>query len=189
MARARVADALTPHLALQRDGGEAMHRQLYSTFRTAILDGVFAPGTRLPVHARARGRSRRVAHHGAAGVRATRERGVRDRALGRGDARRDESQYQRASALDDSRGAQRPARTGSSAASLALGDAVLDEFKIPRPAFQMVPFALGVPALDEFPVALWSRLIGRLWRTRASSCSASPTCAAIRRCARRSRST
>ena len=25
-----------------------MHRQLYSTFRTAILDGVFAPGTRLP---------------------------------------------------------------------------------------------------------------------------------------------
>ena len=48
MARARVADALTPHLALQREGGEAMHRQLYSTFRTAILDGVFAPGTRLP---------------------------------------------------------------------------------------------------------------------------------------------
>ena len=48
MPRARVADALTPHLALQREGGEAMHRQLYSTFRSAILDGVFAPGTRLP---------------------------------------------------------------------------------------------------------------------------------------------
>ena len=39
----------------------------------------------------------------------------------------------------------------------------------------MVPFARGRPAIDEFPVALWSRLIGRLWRTRAARCSASPT--------------
>jgi len=48
MARARVADALTPHLSLRREGGEAMHRQLYATFRSAILDGGFAPGARLP---------------------------------------------------------------------------------------------------------------------------------------------
>ena len=45
--------------------------------------------------------------------------------------------------------------------------AIVDEFKNPHPPFRMAPFALGVPALDEFPVALWSRLIGRLWRTRS----------------------
>jgi len=33
-----------------------------------------------------------------------------------------------------------------------------------RPAGKMRPFIPGIPALDEFPIALWSRLISRRWR-------------------------
>lgn len=48
MRRIRVADALPVHLALERQGGEALHWQLYTAFQAAILNGVFTPGTRLP---------------------------------------------------------------------------------------------------------------------------------------------
>src|SRR5450432_2440565 len=167
MARARVADALTPHLALQREGGEAMHRQLYSTFRTAILDGVFAPGTRLPStraladdlgvsrttvlqaferlvsegYATARsGAGTRV----ATSLHATAQRRSAIRVEGRGP-----------------RVLERPPRLSRAAR------AILDEFKKPHPPTRMVPFALGLPAIEEFPVQLWSRLVARTWRTRA----------------------
>jgi len=168
MARARVADAFTPHLALQRDGGEAMHRQLYSTFRTAILDGVFAPGTRLPstrALADDLGVSRttvlqafeRLVSEGYATARS----GAGTRVATTLSA----SAHRRSSIRVERSGSRAPDRPPRLSRSMT---AVLDEFKNPRPAFRMVPFALGVPAIDEFPVALWSRLIGRLWRTRAS---------------------
>jgi GntR family transcriptional regulator/MocR family aminotransferase len=167
MPRARVADALTPHLALQREGGDAMHRQLYSSFRSAILDGAFAPGMRLPstrALACDLGVSRttvlqafeRLVSEGYATARS----GAGTRVATTLNA----SAHRRSSIRVERSGPRAPERTPRLSRSAA---AVLDEFKHPRPAFQMVPFALGVPAIDEFPVALWSRLIGRLWRTRA----------------------
>ena len=33
-----------------------------------------------------------------------------------------------------------------------------------RPVRKSPPFTLGIPALDEFPVAVWSRLVSRQWR-------------------------
>ena len=167
MSRARVADALTPHLALQRDGGEAMHRQLYSSFRSAILDGVFAPGMRLPS-------TRALADD--LGVSRTTVLQAFERLVSEGYATARSGAGTRVattlSASAHRRSPLRVERTGPRAPDRALrlshsAMAVLDEFKNPRPAFQMVPFALGVPAIDEFPVAIWSRLIGRLWRTRA----------------------
>ncbi|MEO6208840.1 MAG: PLP-dependent aminotransferase family protein [Gemmatimonadaceae bacterium] len=167
MARARVADALTPHLALQRDGGEAMHRQLYSTFRSAILDGVFAPGTRLPstrALSQDLGVSRttvlqafeRLVSEGYATARSGAGTRVAT-TLNTTTQRRSTIRVERSepSAPD------RPPRL-----SRAM-HAILDEFKKPHPPARMVPFSLGLPAIDDFPVELWSRLIGRLWRTRA----------------------
>ncbi|MEP7064692.1 MAG: PLP-dependent aminotransferase family protein [Gemmatimonadota bacterium] len=168
MARTRVADALTPHLALQRDGGPAMHRQLYSTFRSAILDGVFAPGTRLPstrALADDLGVSRttvlqafeRLVSEGYATARSgagTRVATSLDTSAHRRSTMRVEGRTPRAP--------DRPPRLSRAAT------AMLDEFNVSRPAHRMVPFALGYPALDEFPVALWARIVGRLWRTRAT---------------------
>jgi GntR family transcriptional regulator/MocR family aminotransferase len=168
MARARVADALTPHLALQREGGEAMHRQLYSTFRSAILDGGFAPGTRLPS-------TRALADD--LGVSRTTVLQAFERLVSEGYATArsgagtrvatslNTTAHRRSAIRVEGRGARAPERDPRlSRASQAM----IDEFKSPRPPHRMVPFALGYPAIDEFPVALWARLIGRLWRTRAS---------------------
>jgi GntR family transcriptional regulator / MocR family aminotransferase len=168
MARARVADALTPHLALQREGGEAMHRQLYSTFRSAILDGGFAPGTRLPS-------TRALADD--LGVSRTTVLQAFERLVSEGYATArsgagtrvamslNTTAHRRSAIRVEGRGTRAPEREPRlSRASHAM----IDEFKSPRPPHRMVPFALGYPAIDEFPVALWARLIGRLWRTRAS---------------------
>jgi GntR family transcriptional regulator / MocR family aminotransferase len=59
------------------------------------------------------------------------------------------------------RAPERPPRLSRAAA------AMIEEFDVSRPRHRMAPFALGYPALDEFPVALWARINGRLWRTRA----------------------
>jgi GntR family transcriptional regulator / MocR family aminotransferase len=168
MSRARVADALTPHLALQREGGEAMHRQLYASFRSAILEGVFAPGMRLPS-------TRALAND--LGVSRTTVLQAFERLVSEGYATArsgagtrvattlSTTAHRRSSMRVERSGPRAPDRTPRLSRSTM---AVLDEFKNPRPAFQMVPFALGIPAIDEFPVALWARLIGRLWRTRAA---------------------
>ena len=166
MARARVADALTPHLALQREGGEAMHWQLYSTFRTAILDGGFAPGTRLPS-------TRALADD--LGVSRTTVLQAFERLVSEGYATArsgagtrvatslNTTAHRRSSIRMERSGPRAPDRPPRLSRSTI---AMIDEFKYPRPEFQ-IPFALGFPAIDEFPVALWARLIGRLWRTRA----------------------
>jgi len=168
MSRARVADALTPHLALQRVGGEAMHRQLYSSFRSAILEGQFAPGMRLPS-------TRALADD--LGVSRTTVLQAFERLVSEGYATArsgagtrvatslNTSAHRRSTMRVEGRAPRAPERPPRLSRSTI---AVLDEFKNPRPAFQMVPFALGLPAIDEFPVALWARLIGRLWRTRAA---------------------
>jgi GntR family transcriptional regulator / MocR family aminotransferase len=168
MSRARVADALTPHLALQREGGEAMHRQLYSSFRSAILEGVFAPGMRLPstrALADDLGVSRttvlqafeRLGSEGYATARSgagTRVATTLNTSAHRRSTMRVEGRAPRAP--------ERPLRLSRAATEM------IDEFNVTRPTHRMVPFALGYPALDDFPVALWARITGRLWRTRAT---------------------
>src|SRR6476469_4416058 len=168
MARARVADALTPHLALRREGGEAMHRQLYATFRSAILDGGFAPGARLPS-------TRALADD--LGVSRTTVLQAFERLVSEGYATaRSGAGTRVATSLNtkahrrssirmegrDGPAPDRPPRLSRAA------HAMIDEFKSPRPEHRRIPFALGFPAIDEFPVALWARIVGRLWRTRAS---------------------
>jgi len=168
MARTRVADALTPHLALQRDGGDAMHRQLYSSFRSAILDGVFAPGTRLPS-------TRALADD--LGVSRTTVLQAFERLVSEGYATaRSGAGTRVATSLATSahrrstmRVEGRASRTPERAPRLSrAATEMIDEFNVTRPTHRMVPFALGYPALDEFPVALWARINGRLWRTRST---------------------
>ena len=145
-----------------------MHRQLYSTFRSAILDGAFAPGTRLPstrALADDLGVSRttvlqafeRLVSEGYATARSgagTRVATSLASIAHRRSTMRVEGRAPRAP--------EKPPRLSSAAT------AMIDEFNVSRPTHRMVPFALGYPALDEFPVELWARINGRLWRTRAT---------------------
>lgn len=167
MRRIRVADALPVHLALKRQGGEALHWQLYTAFQAAILNGVFTPGTRLPS-------TRSLADD--LGVSRTTVLQAFDRLVSEGYATARSGAGTRVSTTLPTTSARvstsRELGPGSgvpdhpvrlSRAALAH----LDEFRDPRPQYRMVPFALGLPAIDEFPVALWARLVGRRWRTTA----------------------
>jgi GntR family transcriptional regulator / MocR family aminotransferase len=145
-----------------------MHRQLYSSFRSAILEGMFAPGMRLPstrALADDLGVSRttvlqafeRLVSEGYATARSgagTRVATSLNTSAHRRSTMRVEGRTPRAP--------ERPPRLSRAAMEM------IDEFNVTRPTHRMVPFALGYPALDEFPVALWARITGRLWRTRAT---------------------
>lgn len=150
------------NLTLQRDAGEAIYRQLYAALRSAILDGAFAPGARLPstrALADDLGVSRTtvlqafdlLVGEGYAVVPSTGgthvARTLPRRARGEPAVRRDQSEPRATPRL--SRGAQ----------------AMLQELGPPGVPFRPVPFAVGLAAIDEFPVDVWTRIVARQWRT------------------------
>src|SRR5579864_5362597 len=44
----RVASAILPIITIDRKVAEALHRQIYNSYRAAILDGSLRPGQRIP---------------------------------------------------------------------------------------------------------------------------------------------
>jgi GntR family transcriptional regulator/MocR family aminotransferase len=132
---------------LRRRGEVPLHRQLYERVRDAILRGVLKPGARLP-SARAMALEMRVA------------RGTVDLAL------------------------QQLASEGYLVTRGAAGTFVSDSVstaRLPEPhraplprksaldtlsRTPLRPFQIGVPAVDAFPLELWSRLLAR--RSRAA---------------------
>lgn len=166
LGRRRVADTFPLHLSLQRGEGEPMHQQLYVALRTAILDGAFAPLARLP--------STRVLADDL-GVSRTTVLQAFDRLISEGYATtRSTSGTRVAGVLPPLsrriRASATPAPTGRYASPQLSRSALacIDEFGPPRPDYHMAPFALGVPAIDQFPTELWARLTARRWRTGAS---------------------
>lgn len=145
-----------------------MYRQLYTALRTAILEGAFAPGARLPstrALADDLGVSRTtvlqafdlLVSEGYATTRSTGGTRVANTLphLPRGGASSSDSAQR-------SEQADAPPRLSRSAL------ACMDEFGSQRPPYRPVPFALGLPAIDEFPTDLWARLIARRWRTHSA---------------------
>lgn len=167
MPRTRVADALPVHLALRRGEAEAMYRQLYAALRTAVLEGAFAPGARLPstrALADDLGVSRTtvlqafdiLVSEGYATVRSTGGTRVANTL----------PHLPRRETAPDS--AHRPSQASSPPRLSRAAQACVEEFRTPRPPFRAVPFALGLPAIDEFPTALWARLVARRWRANSA---------------------
>ncbi|MEO7182050.1 MAG: PLP-dependent aminotransferase family protein [Gemmatimonadaceae bacterium] len=175
-------DTVPMQLTLDPRGGP-LHQQIYQALRAAILRGTFRPGERLPSSrelARDLGISRTTAlgayarlhsegyvvGNAGAGTRVAESiagtNGSRIPSLaegigitGRGHAahRRPERNVSSAPA-----GVLREPRLSSSVRAL------FDEGKwraVPR---QAVPFASGIPSLELFPVASWTRLAARRWR-------------------------
>lgn len=157
-----------------------LHRQIYEGVRTGILSGRFAANTRLPstrVLASELGVARNTVvlafdQLGAEGYLSTRrgggtrvragipdslinvnaDRALRDRA--RRPARRIAPSARAAAPRTPAR---IPARWTGVMRDLSTWGAGRD--------VDAVPFALGMPAVDAFPAALWSRLTARRWRS------------------------
>lgn len=168
MLRRRVADAFTLRLDLDRSGDVAMHRQIYEAFRTAILDGGFARGARLPS-------TRALAAD--LGISRTTVLQAFDRLVSEGYATAESGGGTRVATtlpLRSPRGSPARASVGRRREDLVpprisqAGTAYLGAVKSWRPYTPDVPFAFGLPALDQFPVDTWTRLLTRRWRQSAA---------------------
>jgi GntR family transcriptional regulator/MocR family aminotransferase len=167
----RASDAVEPLVLLDARAAAPLYQQLYDGLRQAIVAGRLRPGARLPA-ARALGTdlalSRNTVEQAYEQLHAE---GYLDRHPRRGTFVSDTTPDHVLHTASTLRLPQRPVQSllnaspptrllssrGEAIASIAL-PAGVNTFAAPR------PFRPGVPALDAFPVALWSRLSARHWR-------------------------
>jgi GntR family transcriptional regulator/MocR family aminotransferase len=146
------------------DRPDTLQRQIYADVRRSILGGTLAPGTRLPS-------SRALAED--LGVSRTTTLLAFDQLLAEGylTARRGAGTFVAADLPDDfppagvARLSRAPRRRPPSRRGLLLASATPTVHRLPSQ--EAVPFRLGIPALDAFPIGLWSRIAHR--RIRAAS--------------------
>jgi GntR family transcriptional regulator/MocR family aminotransferase len=143
--------------------GVGLQRQIYGSIRRSILDGVVAPGTRLPA-------SRALADD--LDVSRTTTLLAYEQLLAEGyvTARRGSGTFVAQELPDDLPRLGLPRRTAAtrhpplSRRGLALAATPAPARRLPGPPRA---FRIGVPALDLFPMRLWSQLAGR--RLRAAT--------------------
>lgn len=165
----RVGRHPTPFIFVDAAQDEPLHRQLYDAIRAAIVSGKLPAGARLPS-------SRTLASE--TGVSRVTVGVAFDqlRAEGYVEARTGSGTFVREGLPDDALLARRrtPAakpRTKSSSLTPVSVPRVPDA-RVPAeslPVHQRAPIAFiaGLPALDLFPVKLWSKLSARRWRGAA----------------------
>ena len=167
----RASDAVEPLVLLDPRSAAPLYRQLYEGLREAIVAGRLRPGARLPA-ARALGSdlalSRNTVEQAYEQLHAE---GYLDRHPRRGtfvsDTTPDDVLHARPTSREPRRivfpsRSSAPPRRLLSSRGAAIADVALpagvNTFAPPR------PFRPGVPALDAFPMALWSRLSARHWQ-------------------------
>jgi GntR family transcriptional regulator/MocR family aminotransferase len=152
------------HLSLDTSGGRPLHAQIFDAIREAIAVGRLAPGARLPS-------TRTLASD--LGVSRTTVLAVFDRLVAEGLVVANVGAGTRVSHPSPQRVVRRPARETTAerppppAILGRAGTALVEGGDKRRHASSTVPFSMGVPALEVFPVDVWSRLTTRRWRTSA----------------------
>ncbi len=140
-----------------------LYRQLYDRLRTAILMGQLTPGTRLPS-------TREMATE--LGLSRNTLMNAFDQLLAEGyvEGHVGSGTFVSSTLPDDLLEARastkRAVRLHPVGRALSLRGKVLaaTPVTVAGPVGKMRPFIPGIPALDEFPVALWSRLMAQRWR-------------------------
>ncbi len=156
-----VAERVPPGLVLEPGADEPLHRQLYDRLRESVLTGMLPPGTRLAstrVMASELGVSRNTV---MAAFNQLLAEGYLQGRVGSGtfvtrtlpdDVLRARAARPERETVDRGRGlSRRGAKLVETPVSVA---------RVGAP----VAFRPGLPALDEFPLDLWSRLVARRWR-------------------------
>jgi GntR family transcriptional regulator/MocR family aminotransferase len=156
-----VSERIPPTLTLDPQAGEALHRQLYDRLRDSVLAGALPPGTRLAS-------TRTMAHE--LGVSRNTVMTAFNQLLAEGylQGRTGSGTYVTRTLPDDALRARRatpaveraPRGRGVSGRGARL---IATPVSVVRPAAPAA-FRVGLPAVDEFPLELWSRLLARTWR-------------------------
>ncbi len=151
-------------LALEPEGGQPLHRQLYGQLREAVLRGRLAPGLRLPSSralARELGCSRNTV---LAAFEQLLSEGYLEGRAGSGTYVSPVLPEQLlAAAPAPARAAASPAASPVPVPGLSRRGARLAEGRPPARG-PLRPFLVGVPDTAFFPFDVWSRLLARCWR-------------------------
>jgi GntR family transcriptional regulator / MocR family aminotransferase len=137
IANCYLVDMTTLHVPLERMSGVPIHRQIYAGIRRAILDGLLRPGQQVPS-------TRALAVE--LGVSRLPVLTAYDQLLHEGylEARTGSGTYVSRELPGDLRATRRVARSPR-----------------PRDYGGLGPFRMSLPALDQYPHALWARLVAR----------------------------
>jgi GntR family transcriptional regulator/MocR family aminotransferase len=136
----------TLHLPLDRASATPLHRQIYDGVRRAILDGRLRPGQRIPS-------TRGLAE--ALGVSRLPVLGAYDQLLHEGylEGRVGSGTFVSRGLPDDLLAAAGPSPDG--------GNRGPNRARVDHEAWDLGPFRMNLPALDQFPHAIWARLVAR----------------------------
>lgn len=149
----RVADVVPMQITVDPHG-PARHYQIYEALRSAILRGTLRAGDRLPS-------SRALAED--VGVSRTTVLSAFARLIDDGYVTGRAGAGTRVAKV--ARSANRaPAQTATAPRLSPSADALFAEGKWRYMPTQPVPFTVGIPALEVFPLATWTRLSARRWR-------------------------
>jgi GntR family transcriptional regulator/MocR family aminotransferase len=170
----RISDGADLLVVVDADSPVPLHRQVYEGLRGAIVEGRIAAGARLP-STRALAAELSVTRNTvtaafeqlrAEGYVAARSGGgtrvrdvLPDRLLRVSRRSADDRASRRASGRTSEDSAAGPPALSRRGAALVQAARVFPAVAQPPAAFRV-----GTPALDEFPVALWGRLVSHRWR-------------------------
>jgi GntR family transcriptional regulator/MocR family aminotransferase len=152
---------------LDESSSVPLYRQIYDRLRAAILMGQLPPGTHLPS-------TREMATE--LGVSRNTLMNAFDQLLAEGyvEGHVGSGTFVSRTLPEDLLEARakttRTSRLHTKGRSLSLRGKVLAKTRVTfaGPAGKTRPFSPGIPALDEFPIALWSRLMAQRWRDSSS---------------------
>ena len=161
----RTSGSFLPPIALDSGNGMPMHAQLAAWFRRAILDGRLHPGQGVP-STRNLARELKISRIPVLGAfEQLCAEGYLETFVGSGTRVAGSiPQSRQKTARPTPSGESRPVEAVPAPRRLARRTALLHE---PAPSwlYNQGAFRVGLPALDHFPLGLWSRLVGRHART------------------------
>jgi GntR family transcriptional regulator/MocR family aminotransferase len=142
--------SISPYLPFDRRAPGSYYGQIYKGYRAAILEGRLRPGQRLPS-------TRALANE--LGISRLPVLNAFDQLLHEGfiEGRAGAGTFVSSSILDE---ADKPARAASHRPSR-----LVDGPQTPDPDTLLGPFRVSMPALDQFPLKTWARLVARRART------------------------
>lgn len=158
----QVSAGFFPSITFDRDASSPMYRRLYDWFRSAILTGELRPGQKIPStrYLATELKVSRITILGA--FQQLSAEGYIESSSGSGTyvAKSIPDQVPRLGFGNSQRSMEQARCSGSRKTSQL--SAKLSTF--PMLPFGIEAFRVGLPALDRFPINIWSRLVARRWR-------------------------
>lgn len=154
----KVASGILPLIAINRKSQKTLHRQIYDSYRTAIVDGVLRPAQRIPSTrelAASIGVSRFPVLNAYAQLLAE---GYFESRVGAGTVV--SSSLPERFILSESTGS-RGTVSRSGPRPIARRTSVLSPYEMPSRVQGHGAFGVGLIAFDQFPLELWTKIVAR----------------------------